>query len=264
MPPSENPSTSPAEAAAQKLESLKKKDVQLGIVPGDMGVVNMKFDSQKGDKGLTYLAKRYYKEVARYSDQDALNASLALTARFIRKLGEPNPSLMNGDELSINQNTATLTRTHGNNLSAVGIELGDLSTPPRVEAPIPATSPGAQRQQLMMEIIGAPAPEKPKTPEQAVAAHPLRDRLSEAQEAGRIQGYGAIENSLPQFGIEAYDIMLNNGQRYYLAAQLTKRDRNGEPYVTENPKYRLASGGMTGQNVVNWTSNFDEITSHLA
>jgi hypothetical protein len=234
-------SADPIEKAATKLEMLRKKSVPLALPTQETGRAHLRFDPQKGDRGLSFLVKRYYQEVGGYSDQDALSASLAVSAQLIRKLHEANPQLNPGDELSIFGNKVTLMRKTMKN-GTPNYQIASLEVEDNIPGAPAVTKKAESSRMVLMREVDSSRGDKP-----------LRANLDEGLKLGKIAGFMLEDKSLPHLGLEAYELTLQNGKKFYLAAQTE----------SATPKFRLAEGDMTGKTLVNWDSSFDAVLSQL-
>lgn len=118
----ESPSGNSNEVAANSLRDLAKNKLVALDLPSAGSAREESFDPQKGDKGLSYLAKRLYVK-AGYNKDNALSAALMLSAKFVEKMG-PDPILNNGDTLRIENGVATLiTGINGSNPRLVEAQL---------------------------------------------------------------------------------------------------------------------------------------------
>lgn len=256
------------ERAAQAVENngVVRKDIPLGLPTPPNGGHEITFDPNKGDKGLSYMLLRLYKNELP-SAQDARDAAFGLTALLMRKMNEANPRFEPGDKISISNDTVVVLRKNApQTMFTLDLGFRGVQAPEREEQKRTVNAEAArQSAQLMEEVLSvSDQTPPPETGREAVAKKPLRKMLDEAFRNREMSGYASVDRSAPTFGIEAYQIQLEDGRNYYVAAKLTGRRRDGSEYVRTAPKYSLIQDGYNGTRLVNWTDNFDEVTSHLA
>lgn len=98
-----------------KLKEIAGEDA-IGLGINTPNPLKLEFDK---DRGLSFLAKRFYKQYTNLSDAAALRAAVHLSALFLEQQKVSDIRLQPGDTLEIQGNRAELSRNNGRNLYAI-------------------------------------------------------------------------------------------------------------------------------------------------
>lgn len=251
-------SEKPQEAWKSEVAKLEKiagtKPIELGIKniesKDSLFEAKMAFDSSKGDKGLTYLAKRLYKEYKKLPDADALKAAVSLASLFLKKVQKSDIKLEDGDTLRVMGNKALLFKRN----EIVEVDLGEKSLR-EIEAKKEEVKQESirKREEIRQQVA--------ETGETLLAKRPLKKLLREhfgEEFLGRLK-----DVSYPEYAMEAYEFTFNR-QKYYLAAVLALRQKEFTPKIPlKKPIFRLTKGSMVDKTEVEWTEHFDMIMDKI-
>lgn len=243
------PQESPHSKEAQALAAMaKNKNLLLTLPPqsteNSLADAQLAFDSKAGDKGLTYLAKRMYSQFGKYPQQDALDAALLLSSRFVDKIG--TPKLRDGDTLRIDGSQAILTywKDDGTPRGTWGLETVNLWDPALKEQYDGAksgviVSAGAETVKLQNEI-------QPDS-------NPMVRKI-ESIKGAKVYGHDRFIN-----GVEGYPVRLN-GEYYYVVCDTKHNAYKLNKLASAGDQHRLTSP----KTLVDWTKDFERVKNNLA
>lgn len=256
-------SEKPQDAWKSEVAKLEKiagtKPIELGIrkikESNALKHAKLSFDPAQGDKGLSYLAKRLYKQFKSLPDSDALKAAVLLSSMFLKKTHKSDLQLSKGDTLEVRGDKAVLMRGREGNYEIIEVELEDKGLKETYEV---------KKQEILQESIQKREEirtEVVETAETLLAKRPLRELLK--------QNFGAEflprlkDVSYPEFAMEAYEFTFNR-QKYYVAAVLATRQKEFAPKTPlKSPIFRLTKGSMVDKTEVEWTQHFDMIMDKI-
>lgn len=246
------------ESEVAKLEKIAgTKPIELGIrkikESSALKHAKLSFDPAQGDKGLSYLAKRLYKQYKSLSDNDALKAAVSLASLFLKKVQKSDIPLSKGDTLEVRGDKALLIKGREGNYEIIEVDLEDKGLKEVYEA---------KKQEILQESIQKREEIRTEVVESAetlLAKRPLKELLKKNFGAEFLPRLKDV--SYPEYAMEAYEFTFNN-QSYYVAAVLAKRQKEGGTKLPlKEPIFRLTKGSMVDKTEVNWTPDFSKILS---